>query len=77
MKGQLAEVAVKKFFKNEFGIEVELDFRIYENIVPQDIIGVVENRKKREPRVGIGIKSSKPKSAFLILSENEVSLEIL
>ena len=75
VKGQLAEVAVKKFFKNEFSVEVELDFRIYENIVPQDIIGVVENGKKREPRVGIGIKSSKPKSAFLILSENEVSLE--
>ena len=75
VKGQLAEVAVKKFFKNEFGVEIELDFRMYEYIVPQDIIGVVKNGKKREPRVGIGIKSSKPKSAFLILSENEVDLE--
>jgi len=75
VKGQLAEVAVKKFFKNEFGVEVELDFRIYEEIVPQDIIGVIENGKKRDPKIGIGIKSSKPKSAFLILSENEVDLE--
>lgn len=75
VKGQLAEVAVKKFFKNEFGVNVELDFRIYENIVPQDIIGVIENGKKRNPRIGIGIKSSKPKSAFLILSENEVNLK--
>lgn len=75
VKGQLAEVAVKKFFKNEFNIDVELDFRIYENIVPQDIIGIVENRKTREPKIGVGIKSSKPKSAFLILSENEVNLK--
>ncbi|MCG2726660.1 MAG: hypothetical protein L6420_10525 [Elusimicrobia bacterium] len=74
VKGQLAEVAVKKFFKKEFGIDVELDFRIYEEIVPQDIIGVIEDGKKREPKIGIGIKSSKPKSAFLILSENEVDL---
>jgi hypothetical protein len=75
VKGQLAEVAVKKFLKNEFGIAVKLDFRIYEDIVPQDIIGVVEKGKEREPRIGIGIKSSKPKSAFLILSENEVDLK--
>lgn len=34
VKGQLAEVAVKKFFKSEFGINIELDFRIYEDIVP-------------------------------------------
>lgn len=74
VKGQLAEVAVKKFLKKEFGIEVELDFRIYEKIVPQDIIGVIESGKKREPRIGIGIKSSKPKSAYLVLGENEVIL---
>jgi len=75
VKGQLAEAAVKKFFKNEFGVDVELDFRIYEEIVPQDIIGIIENGSKREPRIGVGIKSSKPKSAFLILSENEVNLK--
>ena len=75
VKGQLAEVAVKKFLKNEFGVDVELDFRIYEEIVPQDIIGIMENGRKREPRIGTGIKSSKPKSAFLILSENEVALK--
>jgi len=74
VKGQLAEVAVKKFLKKEFNTDIELDFRIYDEIVPQDIIGVVENGKKREPKIGIGIKSSKPKSAYLILGENEVIL---
>ena len=72
IKGQLAEVAVKKFLKKEFGIEVELDFRIYDEIVPQDIIGIKHNGKIREPKLGIGIKSSKPKSAYLVLGENEV-----
>lgn len=75
VKGQLAEVAVKKFFESEFGVDVELDFGIYKMIVPQDIIGVTENGIKREPHIGIGIKSSKLKSAFLILSENEVNLK--
>lgn len=75
VKGQLAEVAVKKFFKNDFGVDVDLDFRIYKEIVPQDIIGVTRDGKTREPRIGVGIKSSKPKSAFLILSENEVDRE--
>ena len=75
VKGQLAEVAVKKFFKKEFNVDVELDFRIYDEIVPQDIIGVVENGKTRQPKIGIGIKSSKPKSAYLVLGENEITIK--
>jgi hypothetical protein len=74
IKGQLAEVAVKKFFHNEFDTDVELDFGIHENIVPQDIIGVNQNGTQRKPNIGIGIKASKPKSCYLILSENEISL---
>jgi hypothetical protein len=74
VKGQLAEVAVKKFLKKEFDFDVELDFSIYENIVPQDIIKVKDKGFYREPKCGVGIKSSKPKSAFLVLSENEVKI---
>src|SRR6202008_1497967 len=74
VKGQLGEVAVKKFFHKEFGFDIELDFDIYNNIVPQDIIGVVEKGKMRKPKIGVGIKSSKPKSAFLVLGENEIRI---
>jgi len=74
VKGQLGEVAVKKFFRKEFGVGVELDFNIYSNIVPQDIIGVFEKGKMRKPKIGVGIKSSKPKSAFLVLGDNEIKL---
>lgn len=72
MKGQLAEIAVKKFLKREFDVDVELDFQIREKIVPQDIIGIIKRGKMRNPKIKVGIKSSKPKSAFLVLGENEV-----
>lgn len=75
VKGQLGEVAVKKFLKAEFGVDIDLDFSIYDEIVPQDIIGVVENGSHRKPKIDVGIKSSKPKSAYLVLSENEITLE--
>lgn len=74
VKGQLAEVAVKKYLAKEFNIDVELDFNIYSEIVPQDIIGVRKNGKLRKPKIGLGIKSSKPKSAYLILSQNEIEI---
>lgn len=76
VKGQLAEVAVKKFFEREFSLKVELDFELRERIVPQDIIGVVEaGGAIRDPRIKVGVKSSKPKSAYLVLGPNEVELE--
>lgn len=75
VKGQLGEVAVKKFLKREFNFEVELDFDIYGEIVPQDVTGVVfERGKTRKPKIGIGIKSSKPKNAFLVLGGNEIDI---
>lgn len=74
IKGQLAEVAVQKFFKKEFKTAIDLDFSMHDEIVPQDIIRITENGKKREPKLGVGIKSSKPKSAYLVLGENEIVL---
>lgn len=75
VKGQLGEVGVKKFLKEKFGVEVLLDFNIYGEIVPQDIIGVVSHGEARKPNLGIGIKSSKPKNVALVLGANEIELE--
>lgn len=75
VKGQLGEVAVKKFLKREFDLDIKLDFDIRDQIVLQDIIGVEYRRKMRIPKIGVGIKSSKPKSAFLVLGENEIKIE--
>lgn len=73
VKGQLGEVAVKKFFKQKFDFDIELDFEIHDEIVPQDIVSVVENGKTRNPKIGVGIKSSKPKNVYLVLGENEIT----
>ena len=75
VKGQLGEVAVKKFLKREFNLNVDLDFDIRDKIVLQDIIGVEDKGKMRAPKIGVGIKSSKPKSAFLVLGENEIKIK--
>jgi len=74
VKGQLGELAVQKFFKNKFDAEVELDFDIHDDIVPQDIIRVKEKGEWRNPKIGVGIKSSKPKNVFLVLGENEIHI---
>jgi len=74
VKGQLGEIAVKKFLKREFDLEIALDFNIHDEIVPQDIIGVLEKGEIRLPHIGIGIKASKPKNAFLILGANEIDI---
>ena len=75
VKGQLGEVAVRKFLEREFDLNVELDFDIRDKIVLQDITGVEDNGKMRAPKIGVGIKSSKPKSAFLVLGENEIKIK--
>ncbi len=75
VKGQLGEVAVKKFLKRKFGLNIVLDFDIRDEIVLQDITGVKDGGKIRTPKIGVGIKSSKPKSAFLVLGENEIKIK--
>jgi hypothetical protein len=72
VKGQLGEIGVQKFFKDKFNKIIRLDFDLHDEIVPQDIISVIENNKERQPKIGIGIKSSKPKNVFLVLGENEI-----
>lgn len=74
VKGQLGEIAVQKFFKREFDLDITLDFNVHEEIVPQDIIGVLKNGEMKNPKIGVGVKSSKPKNSYLILGENEIKL---
>jgi predicted DNA-binding transcriptional regulator AlpA len=72
VKGQMGEVAVKKFFKQEFNTDIELDFDLRGEIVAQDIVGILEQGKIRQPKIGVGIKSSKAKNTWLILGDNEI-----
>lgn len=73
--GILAEHAVKNFLKNKFSAEIELDEDVHpEHITPQDFDKIKVNGKLRTPKLGVGIKASKMKNAFLVLGGNEVDL---
>lgn len=75
IRGQLGELALQKFLEKRFGLNVELDFDLHDDIVPQDIVGVKDGGKVREPRIKIAVKSTKWKNSFLILGDSEVELE--
>ena len=71
--GILAEHAVKNFLNKKFKTKVKLDESVHpEEITAQDIVQVKDKAKFRKPNLGIGIKSSKMKNAFLVLGSNEV-----
>lgn len=74
IKGQIAELATKKFLRDKFNTDIDLDFEIHNEIVPQDVIGIKAGDSYREAKIGIGIKATKPKSAYLILGKNEVEI---
>jgi len=74
--GILAEHAIKRFLFDKFNVEIKLDEDVHpEQITPQDFDSVKINKKFRKPRLGVGVKASKMKNAFLILGANEVELE--
>lgn len=71
--GILTEHAVKRFLKNKFNTEILLDEEVHpEQITPQDVDQIKEGEIFRKPKLGVGIKASKMKNAFLVLGGNEV-----
>ncbi|PIN98088.1 MAG: hypothetical protein COT90_05880 [Candidatus Diapherotrites archaeon CG10_big_fil_rev_8_21_14_0_10_31_34] len=75
IRGQLGEIAVQKFFKKNFNLEVELDFDLHKEIVPQDIIGVKEGTAFRNPKTKVAIKATKFQNSYLILGTADVEPE--
>ncbi len=72
-QGALAEIALSKFIKKKFDVEIKLDFSIYEGIiVGQDIVAVVRNRVENPPGKRISVKSGKQNGMFLIIPQNEI-----
>jgi hypothetical protein len=71
--GILAEHAIKKFLKDRFNTEIELDEEVHTAyITPQDFHTIKDGKKFRPPKLGVGVKASKLKNAFLVLGQNEV-----
>jgi hypothetical protein len=70
--GILAEYGVKKFLKEKFDIDVELDTEVHpDHITEQDLIGIKEKGKLRKVKLGVAIKSSKWKSCFNVIDPLE------
>ena len=70
--GILAEHAIKKFLDIKFNTIIELDEEVHpENITPQDFNLIKVGNTSRIPNVGVGVKGSKWKSSFLILTPIE------
>ena len=75
VRGQLGEIGVQYFCQSILKLDIELDFDMHEEIVPQDVLFISQDGPKHKPKNKIDIKSSKPKSAYLVLSPNEVELD--
>ncbi len=74
--GILAEHGIKKFLKNKFNIYIKLDEDVHPGIItPQDFDQIKDGDDYRKPKIGVGVKASKLKNAFLVLGANEVELK--
>lgn len=71
--GILAEHAVKNLLLSKFETKIELDEEVHpDHITPQDFDQIEKDGLIRPPKLGVGIKASKMKNAFLVLGANEV-----
>ncbi len=74
--GILAEHAIKKFFADKYSIDIKLDEEVHTHeITPQDIDQIKIGTEYRQPLLGVGIKASKMKNAYLVLGSKEVELD--
>lgn len=74
--GILAEHAVRRLLREKFNTEIELDEEVHPGtITPQDFHKIKVDGVFITPRLGVGIKSSKMKSGFLVLGGNEYEFE--
>lgn len=71
--GILAEYAIKNFLSDKFTTKIKLDEEVHpDHITPQDFDQIEKGGIFRTPKLGVGIKASKMKNAFLVLGGNEV-----
>ena len=66
--GILAEHGVKKFLKDKYGTEIELDMEVHpDHITPQDIQRIKKSDAWQDSRITVAVKSSKVKSCYNII----------
>jgi len=73
--GKLAEIAVKKFLKQKYNLNVELGFEKYtsaEDFMLGDIEKVIKSDgTKVSPKLKVEIKATKPSSRWWLISDSE------
>lgn len=73
--GKLGEIAVKKFLKDRFDLDIKLDFSLREDIPAQDIMEVAKPRRGTRAynpaQVKTSIKSTKVKNVWLVVPQKE------
>ena len=74
--GKLGEIAVYKFLKSNFDIDIKLDFDIREAVVGQDITEIAKPRRGGKvynpPKQRVAIKTTKFKNVWLVVPQKEV-----
>ncbi len=74
--GKLGELAVAKFLKRNFDVDISLDFNLRDAVVGQDISEIAKPRRGARVynplRKRVAVKTSKMKNVWLIVPQNEV-----
>ncbi|MEM2130593.1 MAG: hypothetical protein QXZ70_08360 [Candidatus Bathyarchaeia archaeon] len=74
VRGQLGELGFAHFCRERLGFDIELDFAMHEEIVPQDVLAIIQNGQRKPPTNRIAVKATKYTNVSLVLSRNEVEL---
>ena len=73
--GKLGEIAISKFVKQNFDVDIYLDFDLRDAVVGQDIVEIAKPRRGgrvyNPPSLRVAIKTSKMKNVWLIVPQNE------
>jgi len=74
VRGQLGELGFAHFCRERLGFDVKLDFEMHREIVPQDVLAIIQGGQRRTPANKIAVKATKHTNVSLVLSRNEVEL---
>jgi hypothetical protein len=74
-QGALAELALQKFILKKYNLELQIEFRIFQDaIVGQDIVGVKKDRVINPPARKVSVKSGKLNGMVMIVGVKEVEM---
>jgi len=73
-QGALGEVALQKYLKDKYKIDITIDFDIHGAIVGQDITQVQKGRVINPPKIRVSVKTGKLNGCYIVVPQKEVEL---